>query len=45
MFAVLGAKGLLKQFDSIVNGQVIQFGGNASVGNGLTKVTRIGGEA
>lgn len=32
---------LLNEFNSAVNGQIVQFGGNATIGYGLTKVTNI----
>ena len=42
-FAVAGSQDLLDDFDSVINGQVVQFGGNASIGFGLMKIARIGG--
>jgi len=39
-FAVTGSKEDLEAFDRVVNGKLIQFGGNASIGCGLCIVTK-----
>lgn len=41
VFAVLGKREPLDVFNRVVSGGTVQFGGNASVGYGLTKVTPI----
>lgn len=43
VFAVLGEKALLDSFDQGISNRVVQFGANASVGFGLTRMTRMGG--
>ncbi|HEL9598802.1 TPA: CRISPR-associated protein Cmr4 [Streptococcus suis] len=36
-----GDSNLLEEFDTVVNGQIVQFGANASIGYGLCKLTRL----
>lgn len=42
-FAVIGEDEELEAFDSTVNGQVVQFGGNASIGCGQCLITKLEG--
>ena len=43
-FAVLGLDGDVKAFDEKVNTQIVQFGGDASIGRGFCRVNRIGSQ-
>lgn len=42
-FAVMGDDTDLAEFDSVVNGKVVQFGGNASIGCGQCLITKLEG--
>ncbi|HEM3702813.1 TPA: CRISPR-associated protein Cmr4 [Streptococcus suis] len=44
VLAADGDSNLLDEFDKVVNGQIVQFGANASIGYGLCKLTRLNEE-